>query len=70
MGRMEEAGQFLRRALEIEPDALDFMHAYADHLFRSGRLDEARALAERMIELYPDRPIGHQIKAAIDDAQG
>ena len=32
-------------------------------------LDEARALAERMIDLYPDQPIGHQLKAAIDSGE-
>jgi tetratricopeptide (TPR) repeat protein len=63
--RLNEAEQALRRAFEIEPGGLDYLHAYADHLFRRGRLDEALALAERMIELYPDHPIGHQIKSAI-----
>ena len=65
IGRTDEAERALRQALEIEPEGLDYLHAYADHLFRRGRLDEALALAERMIELYPDQPIGHQIKAAI-----
>ncbi len=66
MGRPDDAGRALRRAMEIEPDRLDYMHAWADHLFRRGRLDEARAVADRMIALYPDQPIGHQLRDMID----
>jgi tetratricopeptide (TPR) repeat protein len=65
LGRLDDAERALREALEIEPNGLDYLYAYADHLFRRGRRDEALVLAERMIELYPDEPIGHQIKAAI-----
>jgi len=69
MGRIGEAEQALKRALELEPTRLDYLYAYADHLLRRGRLEEARALAERMIELHPDEPIGHQMKAVIEQAQ-
>jgi tetratricopeptide (TPR) repeat protein len=68
MGRVDEAREQLRRALEIEPDGLNYMHAYADHLMRAGRLDEALAIAERMIARHPDEPIGHQMKAAIENS--
>jgi len=69
MGRQDDAGRALRRALEIEPDRLDYMHAWADYLFRGGRLAEARAVADRMIALYPDQPIGHQMRKMIDSGR-
>jgi tetratricopeptide (TPR) repeat protein len=69
MGQLDAADRALQHALSIEPTALDYLHAYADHLFRRGRLGEARALATRMIERYPNEPIGHQLNAAIDAAE-
>ncbi len=63
-GRLEEAGVVLRRAWELAPTDLDVLHAWADHLLRRGRRAEALRLAQRMIELYPDQPLGHQVKAA------
>jgi tetratricopeptide (TPR) repeat protein len=68
-GRLDEAEEPLRGALTLEPNGLPYLHAYADHLFRRGRLDDALTVAEKMIELYPDQPIGQQIKAAIERAQ-
>jgi tetratricopeptide (TPR) repeat protein len=66
LGRMDEAEAALRGALGIEPDGLDYLYALADHLIRRGRLDEAGRVADRLIELYPDRPIGRQLKQAIE----
>jgi len=66
LGRINEAEGELRRALAIEPTRLDYLHALADFLYRHGRFDEAGTLADRMIQLYPNEPIGHQLKAAID----
>jgi predicted Zn-dependent protease len=69
MGRQDEAGEQLQRALELEPEGLNYLHAYADYLLRRSRLDEALGIAERMITQHPDQPIGRQMKAAIQDAQ-
>jgi tetratricopeptide (TPR) repeat protein len=66
LGRLDEAELALRSALEIEPEGRDYLHALADHLLRRGRRAEALTLAERLINLYPAQPIGHQIKAAIE----
>ena len=64
-GRIEQTERSLRRALEIEPDELDYLHAYADHLMRAGRPEEALAVVDRIVELYPDEPVGHQLKALL-----
>ena len=65
-GRLVEAGEQLRVAAELAPDQLDVLHALADHELRRGRLREALAVAERMIEISPDAPVGHQIRALIE----
>jgi tetratricopeptide (TPR) repeat protein len=64
-GRMAEAERSLSRALELEPEMLDYLHAYADHLMRTERHDEALAVADRIIELYPDAPVGHRLKSIL-----
>ncbi len=66
LGRLDEAEQSLRHALDLAPQGLDYLHAYADHLYRRDRLSEARAIAERLIEHHPAQPIGHQLRSAID----
>jgi len=61
-GRIEEAERNLRWALELQPDELDYLHAYADHLMRTGRRDEALAVADRIVALHPEAPVGHRLK--------
>jgi len=46
----------------LQPDELDYLHALADLLMRTGRNDEALAVADRIVELYPNAAIGHQLK--------
>jgi Tfp pilus assembly protein PilF len=65
-GRRPEAERMLRAAVEIEPANLDYLHALADHLLRAGRSSEALEVAERMIRLHPNAPVGHQLKALIE----
>ena len=65
-GRIEEAERSLRRALQLQPDELDYLHAYADLLMRTGRIDEAIAVADRIVELYPNASIGHQLKQMLE----
>jgi Tfp pilus assembly protein PilF len=69
MGRIDDAENALSRAVEIEPENLDALFALADHYLKRGRLDQALSLAERMIEAHPDQPIGHEIKAYVEQAR-
>jgi tetratricopeptide (TPR) repeat protein len=66
VGRTEEAEQALARALELDPTNLDFLYALADHYLKRGQLDQALALAERMIATHPEQQIGHDVKAFIE----
>lgn len=65
-GRVSEAEGHLVTAAQLAPSQLDVLHALADHQLRRGRFVEALAIAERMIAIAPDAPIGHQIKAAVE----
>jgi Flp pilus assembly protein TadD len=63
-GRADDAEAMLRAAVELEPEGYEMLHALADHLLRRGRRAEVARLAERMIALRPQDPLGHQIAAA------
>lgn len=58
-GRAQEAGHLLRRCLEAEPGMLDAMHGLIRALQESGQLDEAIAVAHRLIELDPEETLAH-----------
>jgi predicted CXXCH cytochrome family protein len=66
VGRVGEAEAALRRALEVEPENIDFLFALADHYVTRGQLQRALALADRMIALEPDNPIGRQVKQYVE----
>ena len=67
--RDEEAEAALHRALGLEPESFDYLYAMADFLYKRDRFEDALAIAERMIEAYPAQPVGHEIKAAIENRQ-
>jgi tetratricopeptide (TPR) repeat protein len=69
LGALDAAEAALRRALELQPENLDFLHALADHLLRRGRLSEAGAVADRIVTLFPDHPLGHRLRTMIEDAR-
>jgi len=51
----------LRGALELEPRNADFQYGLADHYLKRGRLEEARAIAEDIVAMHPQNPVGSQI---------
>jgi len=67
-GQLDEAYRALAHALELEPTNLDYLFALADHTLRRNRLQEALALADRMIAAHPDQRIGRDVKAEIEKA--
>jgi len=67
--RDEEAEAALRRALDLEPDNFDYLYAIADFLYKRDHFEEALDIANKMIEAYPAQPVGHEIKAAIENRQ-
>ena len=65
-GMPEESEVALRRALETEPDGLDYLHAMADHYLRRNRLEEARLIARHLVEKHPGNPLGRRLLDVID----
>jgi len=66
MRQLEEAEAELRRAVEIEPDTMDYLHALADHYLRKGQGEAAARVAKRMVEKHPNNPLGHRILKFIE----
>ena len=57
----------MRTALELEPDSVDYLYALIDFYRRRGRLEEALALARRMIDTHPGNRLGYGLRDAIKE---
>ena len=68
LGRDEDAEAALGTALQLEPQSIDYLYALIDFCVRRGRLEEALALARRMIELHPGNRMGYDLRDAIQDS--
>jgi tetratricopeptide (TPR) repeat protein len=68
LGLLPEAERSLRAAIEVEPGNLDYLYALADHLARRGDLRGALAVADQMIAANPGAQVGHDMKAALEQA--
>ena len=68
LGRLPEAEESLRAAVEAEPRNLDYLYALADHYARHGDLRNALAVADQMIATNPGAQVGHDMKAALEQA--
>ncbi len=66
LGQDAEAEAALLKALNLEPESVDYLYALIDFYYRRGRLNEALGLAERMIAAHPENRIGHDLKATIE----
>jgi Tfp pilus assembly protein PilF len=61
LGRFKEAETSLLRALEIEPDSMNFLHALADHYIKTRKFHEAKTIAEQMISKHPSDKLGPEM---------
>jgi tetratricopeptide (TPR) repeat protein len=61
-----EAQTALLRALELEPDNLDFLNALAQFYVKRGRYQEAKSIAEQMIAEHPSSPLGRNLLGFIN----
>ena len=61
LGRSTEAGQSLLKAVEIEPDNIDFIYALADFYIKTGNLSQAKIVVEQIIEKYPNLQLGYDL---------
>ena len=66
LGQDAEAEAALLKALNLEPESVDYLYALIDFYYRRGILDRALELAERMIAAHPEDRLGHDVKAAIE----
>jgi Tfp pilus assembly protein PilF len=51
----------LIKALSLEPENFDFLFALADHYVKRNKRHNARLVAQKMIQLFPDNKIGQDI---------
>ncbi|MBT4363097.1 MAG: tetratricopeptide repeat protein [Desulfobacteraceae bacterium] len=56
-----DAENALLRAVEIEPDNIDFLYAAADFYIKRKQFLEARNIVEKIISSHPDVPIGNNL---------
>jgi tetratricopeptide (TPR) repeat protein len=51
----------LRTALALEPRNLEYLYALADYYLKLGRFEDARPIAEAMVSMHPENPVGGQM---------
>ncbi|MDX2411499.1 MAG: tetratricopeptide repeat protein [Woeseiaceae bacterium] len=66
LGQDAGAEAALLKALNLEPQSVDYLYALIDFYYRRGNLDKALELAERMIAAHPQNRMGYDIKATIE----
>ena len=69
MGEDGGAEGALSKALNLEPQSVDYLFALIDFHYKRGHLNEALEFAEQMIITHPENRLGHDIKAAIQAQQ-
>jgi TolB-like protein/thioredoxin-like negative regulator of GroEL len=60
----------IRRAYELDPNNPRLAVNYGNHLTDLGRFDQARAVAQRLLLMRPDGPIGHELQVTIESTRG
>ncbi len=68
LGRDAEAEAALKKALDREPDTLEYLHALADHYVRRGELHKALSVADKMLASHPDNRLARDVKAYVERA--
>ena len=66
MAKDAEAETALRKALNLEPQSIDYLYALIDFYLRRGRVQEALETVEQMIAAHPENPMGYDLKATIE----
>ena len=66
VGELGGAEAALRHALDLEPQNIGYVYALADHYLKRGRLLDALAMVDRMLELQPDLPMALEMKRLIE----
>ncbi len=68
LGDQVEAGEWMKKALARQPDAVPFMVNRANNLMFLGELDDAEALLNKVLEKAPGNPNAHWILSNVRKA--
>lgn len=70
LNRDREAELELKKALEIEPENMDFLYALFDFYFKRSEFIKAKEIAENMVRINPDLPAARELlEAATKEAE-
>ena len=64
--RDKKAEQALLKALEIEPNSMDYLYALADFYLKRGKFQKAKGMAQQMVVKHPNKPIGKELLGIIE----
>ncbi len=64
--RDAEAEASLMKAVELDPDSMDYLYALADHYLKRGELKKAKSIAEQMVVKHPVNRIGQDLLKVIE----
>ncbi len=67
LGRDQEAEHSLLRALEIEPDNVDFLYALADFYLKRKKYQQVRNIADQALKELPTHSLGKDLIRLLDD---
>lgn len=65
LGKHRQAEEALRRAVEIEPNNMDYLQVLAQHYLKWGELAEADKVADQMLARHPGNRRGLELKGFV-----
>jgi tetratricopeptide (TPR) repeat protein len=68
--KLDESIEFYQNALALDANYQDALHGLGMALFNRGRLDEAIAVAKKLIEIDPDDILAHTSLSMFYQSQG
>jgi len=63
--RDEKAEQSLLKALEIDPNSMEYLYALADFYLKRGKFQKAKDMAQQLVVKHPNAPIGQKLLGTI-----
>jgi tetratricopeptide (TPR) repeat protein len=61
----EKAEQVLLRALEIDPNSMEYLYALTDFYLKRNKLQKAKDMAQQMVVKHSDEPVGQELLGII-----
>jgi tetratricopeptide (TPR) repeat protein len=60
-----EAEAELQKALDLDPENMDFLYALFDYYLKRSQYKKAKMIAETMVRVNPELPAGRQMLEAV-----